>query len=257
LNKYIYLILLFISQYSVSQSKITFLEYLIDNKLYVELNYALKKNSLNLSNDSLAYYQLKSATLQKKIEDISLQFLSGKNLLKRDTFLFQDFTSLLLEQPDSVRRQLFTQTINKEQDSISTLYAKINNSIDSFKVIKVSELPNELNEKFIRYAKFQNKKPIIAAGLSILFPGLGKRYINKKHSFRFIVLSQSIFGLKMGEAIYRLGLLHPYTFLTGGVFLLYYGSSVVGSYYDCIEVQKEQKKIYINHAKDYINHTTN
>ena len=209
MNKYIYLILLFISQYSFSQSKITFLEYLIDNKLYVELNYALKKNTLNLPNDSLAYYQLKNAIVQKNIEFINLHFNSGKNLLKRDTFLYQDFTSLLIDQPDSIRKELFIQTINKEQDSISILYAKINNSIDSFKQIKIPELPDELNKKFILYAKFQNKKPIVAASLSILFPGLGKRYIGRRHSFRFIVLSQAIFGLKMGEAIYRLGILHP------------------------------------------------
>ena len=256
MSRYSILLLLCISQYSIAQNKTEFLEYLIDNKLYSEFNSALRRNETNLPKDSLAYYQLKSAILQKQSKNIELIFNDAKYLVKKDSFLMQDFASLLLDQTDSLRNSLFSQTISRENDSLSVLYSEINKSIDSFKLMETTQLPQEMSKHFEEYKKYQNKKPIIAASLSLLFPGLGKQYLGRKHAFRFIVLSQTIFGLKLGEAIYRLGILHPYSFLTGGIFLLYYGSSIVGSYYDCIEVKKEQKQIYINHAKDFINHTT-
>ena len=47
MSRYSILLLLCISQYSIAQNKTAFLEYLIDNKLYSELNSALRRNETN------------------------------------------------------------------------------------------------------------------------------------------------------------------------------------------------------------------
>jgi hypothetical protein len=229
-----------------------FFNYLIDNQKFNELQYALTNDTTDLPNDSLAFYRTKLGILSAKNDWIYKNFENCKHLLKKDSTLNQELASYFLSAKDSIRKRWFQEYFEKEKDSVSLVYLKLNASIDYYDSISSNEIPNQLKLHFAKYTRFQHKKPIVSAMLSTLFPGLGKLYNGRKYSFRFIVLTQSIFGLKLVESNYRLGWKHPYTFFTEGIFLLYYGASIVGSYEDCKQVKQEQKQIYIQHVQNYI-----
>ena len=220
--------------------------------MYREASFTLFSDTSQFPSDSLAYYRIKLGVQLSNSNWIFSNFSRGKNVLKRDTSLFQNVTVHFLNSKDSIRHIWFNEVLKSEGDSCSLIYVTLNESIDSYKNISSNNLPNQLTIPFQNYVRYQHKKPIISASLSALFPGLGKLYNGRKHSFRFVLLTQSIFGLKLLESNYRLGLTHPYTLFTGGIFLLYYGSSIVGSYEDCKQVKKEQKQIYITHVQDFI-----
>ncbi len=253
MNKLVLLSFSFLFSFSIfSQSKSLFVNYLIDSQKHNELEYALTNDTIDLTSDSLAYYRTKLGILSAKNDWIYKNFENSKHLLKKDSSLNQELASYFLSAKDSIRKRWFQEYFVKETDSVSIVYLKLNASIDYYDSISSKEIPDNLKLPFANYTRFQHKKPIVSAMLSTFFPGLGKLYNGRKYSFRFIVLTQSIFGLKLMESNYRLGWKHPYTFFTEGIFLLYYGASIVGSYEDCKQVKQEQKQIYIQHVQNYI-----
>ena len=124
-------------------------------------------------------------------------------------------------------------------------------SIEEPSKVSVETLPGTLRQDFLRFNKYERKKPIVAATFSALIPGAGKLYIGNKGSFFLTFTSLAVIGLQTWESYRQLGIEHPLTIIGGSLFSIYYGVNVFGSYRATKEKKKQVRYQYLVNASNY------
>lgn len=99
----------------------------------------------------------------------------------------------------------------------------------------------------------QKKKPLIAATLSAIVPGLGKWYIGKPRAFIFNLLANGAYVAQSVESIKKVGIKNAYTIFIISFGSVFYLSNVYGTYNDAKIKLKEKKLIYLNEANTFYN----
>lgn len=111
-------------------------------------------------------------------------------------------------------------------------FAKYQEDLQTFKFMQLSSIHhhNQIQDLVHGYLKSQNKKPIIAAGLSMIIPGMGKMYVGRTTEMLAPLFKSILFGLICGEGFQKNGF-HSIQFYTfGSLFLFNYTSNIYGAY---------------------------
>ncbi len=200
------------------------------------LNYYKALYYLTYPNDSLFLTHVQTAG-QLAFEDSCLLFTASINFLYNWKTKQENWFRLLQEKKDLPKSiQLLQQTFKAAQDPLNT---------------KPLALPDNLRYDFSRYQKVCAKKPLLAAGLSALVPGLGQLYIGKKKSFVFTFFSQLIVAAQSYESVKHLGYKNAFSIINLGVWSVFYLSTIYGSYADTYKIRNELKQQYLKHASEY------
>jgi hypothetical protein len=118
-------------------------------------------------------------------------------------------------------------------------------------VADTAHLPENLHLDFIQQQKIKQKKPIVAAALSAVIPGLGALYIGNFQTFIAKISSHAVFGLQTAESILLLGIVQPLPLLNIGVMTVFYGANIVGSYRDTTKKKKDLTNQFLLHASEH------
>jgi hypothetical protein len=230
----------------------TFLNYLGKNELNSELNTYLTYRFLDFSNqDSVAFFKCKLNLQTNNLHSFYNNYSLNKSLFSSDTSAMLIASTKYLTAPNSVALSWFS------QDSSMFIGA---NSVTTYNAFKLSKdplnlspefLPSELRTHFDSYHKYYKRKPIIAAGLSMVVPGLGKLYNGRSRGFWPSFVTNVIYGLQTAENLKVLGVKHPYTIFTLGVFSVFYLSNIYGSFHDLKQVKIEKRKSFLHEVADY------
>lgn len=255
-NKITFLIVL-IPFLTFGQVDKNFINYLGKNELNNELNTFLKSHQHNFLNpDSALYFKCKLSLQLNDLNSFYDSYLQSENLFSNDS------TAMLIASNHHLTAPTITAKLWFSQDS--SLFNGTQ-SLITYKAFHLSEnplhqspdfLPNTLRHHFNSYQKYYKRKPIIAAGLSMVVPGLGKLYSGRPHGFWPSFLTNVLYGIQTAENIKTLGIKHPYTIFTLGVFSVFYFSNIYGSAHDLKQVKIEKRKKFLHEVSHYYYHPT-
>ena len=102
-----------------------------------------------------------------------------------------------------------------------------------------TQIPKKLRGDFLKYKKYSHRSPLLAGALSAAVPGLGKLYAGRKHSFMITLLTNIANGVQAYESVDKLGIKHPFSIFSIGLFSVFYAANIYGSYHDMKEVKYE------------------
>lgn len=226
-----------------------FIEHLTANKLHVELKSYLDQHPL--PEDSASYYQTKwnfdfgtSGELlthaycarevllsdPKSLVRYSISYLDPRSEMSQAWF--EGFLDSSMLKNDALRAIHFTYYLSKYPSAQATV-------------------PTPLESDYRELLRANRKKPVIAAGLSAIVPGMGLLYINKPRSALSSFVFVGALGVQTAESVNHFGWKHPLTVVNGSFLLGYYLVNVIGS---AIEVKKnklEKRNQFLIHASRY------
>jgi TM2 domain-containing membrane protein YozV len=233
----------------------------------VNLRFAKHLSDLNLRNEHLAYIN------SLPIHNDSTYYLKACYFLKyfNDTLFLTNYkASIALCHADTSLLKLASIHFLDEQLKFKSTrwfdqksHIEYINSIEKFGIINSlcvnpnlrmnKELPEDLQPSFLNYKKVYNKKPLLAASISCLIPGLGKLYAGKKKAFVSTFLINAVFATQATESIIKAGVRHPLSIINIGAFSVFYLSNIYGSYKAVIQLRNERKQQFIFEATNFYN----
>ncbi|MFL5753194.1 MAG: hypothetical protein ACJ76F_07300 [Bacteroidia bacterium] len=244
-------LLLYVAFRSNAQVDPAFLKHLSEKGMKRE--HAAYLASLSTTPDSLHYLQAKFYLQYFNDALFSDHYLKSRSLFTKDSFAMNRADILYLKETPERQVAWFGATVPLESahagKAIGFAYLA---SVDPRKT-SVSLLPQKLQAPFLEYRRAYEKKPVIAAALSAVVPGLGKLYIGRKKSFVNTLLTHAIYGAQSYESIKKLGIRNAFSILDLGFFSVFYLANVYGSYTDTRQVKKEKRKQFMINASDYYN----
>lgn len=239
---------------SFTQSKSDLLNHLYKNNLFLEFDFVLKQDTLNLRADSLAYFKILNELNLNQDQQIIKNFEVAEKLIAQDTSVYLKLNIHFLKAKDSIMRIWFYEKLKNHEDTFSKQFKNYASILLKDRNIDLNLIPSELIYIYKEYNTYLSKKPIISAVYSLLFPGLGKFYNGRKYSFRNVLSAHILLGSKFVESFLVLGLFNPYTFITFGFLTTYYSANIVGSYFDLKEVQQEKRTQFILNVENHYPH---
>ena len=198
------------------------------------IHYLTAKYYLQYHNDSLFFKHLHASA------DLS----SGDSLLLNNATIYY-----------------FKQSNKYTQEWVGFMTEKVNYSCRSKQFIDtlLKNDPGNINLGFIQlngdmanYKKAMRKKPVVAAAMSAIIPGLGKAYIGRKKSFGFTLAAHLLYGIQTYESIKRLGIKNPLSIINIGMLGVMYSANIYGSFIEAKKNKKEKYHQLLNHASDYL-----
>lgn len=233
----------------------------------VNLPFAKHLSDLSLQNEHLAYIH------SLPLHNDSSNYLKANYYLKyfNDTLFFKNYntstalcnadTSLLKlasfhfldEQAKFKSRRWFVKSVTSDSNNLIAKFHTLN-ALCANPNLKINkDLPEDLQPSFLNYKKVYNKKPLLAASISCLVPGLGKLYAGKKKAFVSTLLVNAVFATQATESIIKAGFRHPLSIINMGAFSVFYLSNIFGSYKAVIQLRKERKQQFIFEATHFYN----
>jgi hypothetical protein len=97
--------------------------------------------------------------------------------------------------------------------------------------------------------KSNAKKPLKAALLSTIVPGLGRWYIGRPKLFLINFLAITGYGIQTAEAIRKVGIKNPYSIFMMSFGGMFYLSNIYGTYNETKMIRKEKRHIYFHEAQ--------
>jgi hypothetical protein len=247
---FLFLISFFGGRNLYAQIDLGFVQHLSENSLRNEhWNYI---NHTNSSSDSIEYLKAK---FYMQYEEDSL-FLNSFNKCAKlfvDDSVALNYSHLYFIKKTDAKRAIWFNSVEKNDslipnlNEIVQLYKLTENPVES----DTSFISEELQVDFLKFSKAFSKKPVLAAFLSAIVPGLGELYIGNFKSFGAKFTSLTIFGLQSAESIYKLGLLKPLPLLNLSFFTAFYGANIVGAYRDTKSKTNEFKDQFLIHVSNY------
>jgi hypothetical protein len=260
LNKYVFFdklqllfLLLFFSfsfhQKLNGQIEMKFVQYLSQSGLKQEhLQYI---NEVNSTPDSIAFLKAKYYLQYQQDSLFLATFPMCISLFVEDTNAYNYTNWYFLKDFSSNRDKWFSyiDTYHLPDNLFSNYYALTNNPLDSANI----QIPADLKDDFLSYKKAFRKSPWLAATLSTVIPGLGELYIGNFQTSLTKLMSLSVFGLQSAESIALFGLLHPLPVINVGLFSLFYGANIIGSYLDTKRKKRNLKNQFLLHVSKHFN----
>lgn len=129
------------------------------------------------------------------------------------------------------------------------------------KVFKRSQLSSRIDsakmdyymDSYLPLIKSNAKKPLKAAILSTIVPGLGRWYIGKPKLFLINFLAIAGYGIQTAESIRKVGVKNPYSIFMMSFGGMFYLSNIYGTYNETKMIQKEKRHIYFHEAQVFYN----
>lgn len=245
------IILVNISSWNVyAQYSPEFRAYLKQTSNYRELaslaEYDFTQTSDSSFLNSKAYYVLK-----QEIEDsiyFNINALSG--LFVSDTLQARAVAQIYLRKPEV---ELSLATVEK----VSTLLPQcqgidfglmnsfINGTMDSLQFCS-----EHLQNEYETYTKIPYKSPILATGMSVFVPGLGKYYAGYKKQFMPVFLANLFLGAVVWESS-KAGYDSPRFIVSSTIFSVFYGGNLWGAWKWAQRRNNDAKKKFIQSADFY------
>lgn len=245
------LLVVFLNETAFSQLDLKFIQHLSQLQLKQEHECYLK-NNVSKSDT----FELLSAKYYLQYNEDSLFLSSIKNcaqLLISDTNLLNYANAYFIKKMNS-NRDVWFNFLN-EQVIQSNKYLELYNLTKTPDLRDTIRLPDALKKDFITYENAFRKKPWISATLSALIPGLGEFYIGNFQASITKFLSLSLFGIQSAESMLLLGIIQPLPLINIGVFSIFYGANIIGSYRDTNKKKQDNKHQFLLHAANYYSAT--
>ncbi|HQQ93988.1 MAG TPA: hypothetical protein PLQ93_05500 [Bacteroidia bacterium] len=244
------LLLVFLNKPFLAQTDLKFQDHLLVHDL--QLEHMAYLNSLSRNSDSTHYAY---ARYYKKYFDDSLllhHVLLSPGLCFADTsFSAQLSWQFLRSGKERTRKYWFGASesfrTGKDFENLKLIHKA---SLDPLQV-EAAVFPEAFRHSFEQYKNYRRKKPGVAAGLSVLVPGLGKAYAGKTRSFIFSFLICTAYAFQTYESAIKLGPTHAFTLINASAFGVFYASGIYGSYKAVIGKRNEYKKQFILDATAY------
>ncbi len=245
------LLIFYVSTFS-AQINVPFIEHLSNTNLKVEhLSYL---NSLTQNNDSTRYFKAKYYLKYFNDSLFFKNYETSTNLCDADSSLIKQASITFLNGKETTYTQKWFHRNNESNlGDIYTNLEMINKAAINPNLFTKEDFPEELQKSYGSYKKIYHKKPIVAAFLSTLVPGLGKLYAGKARSFGTTFLLNAAYAAQSIESSYKLGIQHPLSIINIGAFSVFYLSNIYGSYKAILDLKKERKKQFIIDATNSYN----
>lgn len=182
-------------------------------------------------------------------------YTKSKILFLNDTMAFTKANIQFLRSNTEQQKNWFKTLENETFPFASNQIKNVYVAVQSPKSFNMNDLPLPLQNDFLKYKITSKKNAYLAGTLSAVVPGLGKFYAGRKKSFLAALFVNGIFAAQTYESVDKLGIRHPFSILSLGVFSVFYLSNIYGSYYDVAQVKEETKNQFIINASDYFNST--
>ncbi len=221
-----------------------FIAHLSNNNLKGEYSTYLDK--IKGPSDSISYQKAKYFFTYGYDSLFINEWSNCNYLLLNDTILLKQASLHFLKIDNENSRKWFNNILLKNY-FWKELYILSKNPNKHSQAIMCEEVQRAYNS----YKKLYNKSPWVAAGISIILPGLGKLYAGKKNTFFLSFLLPAAYGLQSYESYKKLGLKHPFTIVNLSAFTVFYVTNIYGSYYSLIEKRKEKKKKFLTDVARY------
>ncbi|MDP2385867.1 MAG: hypothetical protein Q8M29_05830 [Bacteroidota bacterium] len=231
-----------------SQVDLNFVKHLSSNGLKNE--HVSYLTSSTTSSDSLHYLTCKYY-LQYHDDSLFFEHLySSVDLSSRDCLLVNAATVYYFKQSDQYTRK-WIEFVDQNVDSTrrSKQFVTILKQADSgaFEFVSL-----QLDSDMRNYKKALKKKPLLAATMSAVVPGLGKAYIGRKRAFGITLAAHLLYGVQTYESIKRLGIKNPVSIFNIGMLGLMYSANIYGSFIETKKNKKEKYHQLLNHGSDYL-----
>lgn len=254
--------LFFFANFSIAQTKfnVDFYQNLLNQKetnlamLYLNKSELVAQNSSTL--DSINFYKGKISfdTKQFKLSVSSLNKISETSVFYNQSKMYKSIglvyldssekyinSELLSIKSDSVFNQIKTITlasvalINNNLLVYDSLISQIKDSLFYYNNLQVS-----LN-KWYKKASKKVKRPVVAAGLSALAPGLGKVYGGKPYDGLGTFLTHVPLGIILWESYNKAGPNSARFVSFTAITSLFYFGNIIASYHYIYKNRKEEK----------------
>lgn len=248
-SAYILFILLSFPTRIKSQVNLPFVKHLSINKLKREhLTYL---SGLNPSSDTSAFLYAKYYLQYPNDSAFLGHYNKCTELFSKDTSATLVANIRFLKAKSAMRNKWFDLTVSKNTGFYVQKTAYVYQCIKNPDTVKTAGLPEELQPSFLGYKKAKRKKPVIAAGLSTLIPGLGQLYIGRKKSFATTLVTHIVYGLQSYESIRKEGIKAPLSIINLSILSFFYTANIYGSYTDTKKAKKEKQLQFLQDASDY------
>lgn len=209
-------------------------------------------NRLPLS-DSTFYFKAKF-NLQYPNDSLFLNnYSKSKMLCRADTQLNKTASAYFLKGDNAKTKAIWFNQDAKNSGSLQNgFYQSYQASLRPDLFVR-EQFPEELQKPFSKYKSAYCKKPLLAAGMSMLLPGSGKLYAGKTKTFLLTFILSASYAMQTIESSQKLGIRHPLTFINAGAFTVFYLSNIYGSYQSVKELRRERKKQFLNDAANFYN----
>lgn len=245
------LLVLFLNESAFSQLDLQFIQHLSrlelkqEHECYLK-NHVSKSDSFKLF--SAKYY------LQYNEDSLFLSSITNcKQLLLSDTNLL-NYANAYFMKKFNPNREVWFNFLNAQVIQTNK-YLELYNLTKTPELGDTIHLPDALKKDFIIYEKAFRKRPWISATLSALIPGLGEFYIGNFQASITKFLSLSLFGIQSVESTLLLGVIQPLPIINIGVFSIFYGANIIGSYSDTNKKKQDFKHQFLLHAANYYSAT--
>jgi hypothetical protein len=238
-----------------------FCQYLFEEKKYHELELytsTLLQQSKPASaadpQNQWSRYLIKAKLKQNPLDSTVLEVDTLGNCA--DCNLLKIYHLLRTDQTDSVLR--YTNRIDSvshatdlffiaafldlKKNDFAACEARLKAHSDSLLPISQRIVKAELLAVLTSKANQKRKSPLKSALLSAALPGYGKKYAGYKGEAVSSLITNGVLGVVLAESIWRKGLNSIYTWGSGAVFLTFYVSNIVGSYYAAKRLDFQNKR---------------
>jgi len=249
-NKLIILFFLICVYNLKSQVNFEFIKHLKENNLKTE--YYLYINSIKTNNDTLNLILLDYYVFTNKPDSV-YKIQNKKFNFLNDTLLRCELSKYWLK--ENKHKYFYNWFDSVLKTPISYCDKEILTVIKRSKLNYISDSAtmDKYKNNYVSLIKTNSKKPIKAALLSTLVPGLGRWYNGKPKLFLVNFISIAGYGLQTAESIKKFGIKNSYSIFMMSFGGLFYISNIYGSFNETKIMKKEKKLTYFNEANLFYN----
>lgn len=220
--------LLFAFYHSIGQWNAGLLGHFEKHELFLEYETYLKQMAFSRPNeDTLHYYQMRLAALQRKEETVYHHIVRHPSVRNVDTCFFDRQVLQMIIDHAQWRDSLFSCCSNADLSIIPEPLRAIYDYVESEG--KDGSLPEHLDAQYQRWLKYQHRNKWGAVWRSALLPGWGRHFAGRKATWLNGTIVNMTFGAQLAESIILFGMTNPYTIVIALGFQFFYFGEIIGS----------------------------
>lgn len=229
------------------QVDVLFVSHLKHNGLLKEYDLYIK--SLKTTEDSINLLKLDYFVARDKPDSVHIMQKSNLSVLNKDTILRCELSKFWLRHDENKNFGFWFDSV--------LVSAACYCDKEILKVVNRSKLKTKTDsakmdfymDSYVPLIKSNAKKPLKAALLSTIVPGLGRWYIGKPKLFLVNFLAIAGYGIQTAESIREVGVKNPYSIFMMSFGGLFYISNIYGTYNETKMIRKEKRHIYFHEAQ--------
>ncbi len=221
-----------------------FINHLAINNLIAE--HRLYLASFPQQTDSVHYFQAKFNAKYFNDSLFLFHYFKSKTLCNNDSALIENMSAAFLTKSKPMNTEKWFKTLHTcdNGENVKELIEVYNCSLDPNK-FPIENFQGQTDISFMSYRKAFNKKPLVAAALSVFIPGLGKLYAGKTRAFFTTLILNAAYAAQTIESNRKLGATSALTIINAVGFTTFYVSNIYGSFKAVQQRKKEFKKQFL------------